>query len=71
MFILSQFLKKLFTGRVLESLIWKNRNQWSTWDIKVISEMVQFMRITMSGLWPWEPMDKAEGKDENTRGEEV
>lgn len=50
MFILSQFFKKLFTGRVLESLIWKNRNQWSTWDIKVISEMVQFMRITMSGL---------------------
>lgn len=71
MFILSQFFKKLFTGRVLESLIWKNRNQWSTWDIKVVSEMVQFMRITMSGLWAWEPMDKAEGKDENTRGEEV
>lgn len=58
-------------GGVLEPDLEKQELMVNMGCFKIISKMVQLLRMTVSGLWPWELMDKAEGKDENTREEEV
>ena len=65
-FILPQFFKKWFTGGITgEPDLEKQESMVNMRYFKImISKTVQLLRMTVSGLWPWELMHKAEGKDE-------